>query len=64
MQQAVKLETPLTRAADISRRRVSLEENLKALGNPEGRPYCSRFVRMTSTSRGATWTWMPGISMR
>ena len=49
VQQAMKLETPLARAADISRRRVSLEENLKALGNPEGRPERSRVVRIELT---------------
>ena len=49
VQQAMTLGTPLTRAADISRRRVSLEENLKALGNPEGRPDRSRFVRIDLT---------------
>jgi hypothetical protein len=49
VQQAMKLETPLARAADISRRRVSLEENLKALGNPEGRPERSRIVRIELT---------------
>jgi len=42
-------ETPLARAADISRRRVSLEENLKALGNPDGRPERSRIVRIELT---------------
>ena len=49
VQQAMKLETPLARAADISRRRVSLEENLKALGNPDGRPERSRIVRIELT---------------
>ena len=49
VQQAIKLETPLSLAADISRRRVSLEENLKALGNPEGRPERSRVVRIELT---------------
>ena len=49
VQQAMKLETPLSLAADISRRRVSLEENLKALGNPEGRPERSRIVRIELT---------------
>jgi hypothetical protein len=46
VQQAMKLETPLSLAADISRRRVSLEENLKALGNPEGRLERSQVVRI------------------
>lgn len=49
VQQAMKLETPLARAADITRRRVSLEENLKALGNAEGRPDRSRLVRIELT---------------
>ena len=49
VQQAMKLETPLARAAGITRRRVSLEENLKALGNPEGRPDRSRLVRIELT---------------
>jgi DNA-binding transcriptional MerR regulator len=38
---------PLERAAGISQRRVSLEENLKALGNDEGRPDRRRVVRIT-----------------
>jgi DNA-binding transcriptional MerR regulator len=42
-------EALLARAADISRRRVSLEENLKALGNPEGRPDRSDIVRLDLT---------------
>jgi len=46
VQQAMKLENPLAVAADISRRRVSLEENLKALGNTEGRAERSRIVRI------------------
>jgi hypothetical protein len=45
----MKLETPLARAAGITRRRVSLEENLKALGNAEGRPDRSRLVRIELT---------------
>ena len=45
----MRLETPLSVAADISRRRVSLEENLKALGNLEGRPDRSRIVRIELT---------------
>ena len=49
VQQAMKLETPLARAADITRRRVSLEENLKALGNAEGRADRSRLVRIELT---------------
>ena len=49
VQQAMKLETPLARAADITRRRVSLKENLKALGNAEGRPDRSRLVRIELT---------------
>jgi DNA-binding transcriptional MerR regulator len=48
-QQAMKAETPLVRAADISRRRVSLEENLKALGNEAGRPERNRIVRIELT---------------
>jgi hypothetical protein len=39
-------ETPLSVATSISRRRVSLEENLKALGNAGGRPDRSRIVRI------------------
>lgn len=38
-----------SRAADLSRRRVSLEENLKALGNPAGRPDRKRVVRLELT---------------
>jgi hypothetical protein len=49
MQQAMKLESPLAVAAGISRRRVSLEENLKALGNTAGRPDRSRVVRIALT---------------
>jgi len=49
VQQAMRLETPLSVAADISRRRVSLEENLKALGNPEGRLERSHVVRIELT---------------
>jgi hypothetical protein len=45
----VSAETPLAKAADISRRRVSLEENLKALGNPAGRPDRERIVRIALT---------------
>lgn len=40
---------PLTVAAGISRRRVSLEENLKTLGNDAGRPERSRMVRIELT---------------
>jgi DNA-binding transcriptional MerR regulator len=49
VQQAMPLGTPLARAADISRRLVSLEENLKALGNVEGRPDRRRIVRIELT---------------
>ena len=42
-------ETPLSVAAGISRRRVSLEENLKALGNTAGRADRSRIVRIELT---------------
>ena len=49
VQQAMKLETPLARAAGISRRRVSLEENLKALGNTAGRADRSHIVRIELT---------------
>lgn len=46
----VSAETmPLARAAGITRRRVSLEENLKALGNAGGRPDRSRLVRIELT---------------
>jgi DNA-binding transcriptional MerR regulator len=48
-QRAMNLETPMIRAADISRRRVSLEENLKALGNTEGRAERQRIVRIELT---------------
>ena len=48
-QQSMWSETPLARAADISRRRVSLEENLIALGNPEGRPDRARVLRLALT---------------
>ena len=46
VQPAMQPGTPLDRAADISRRRVSLEENLKALGNETGRPERQRIVRI------------------
>jgi len=46
VQQALSLESPLALATSISRRRVSLEENLKALGNAEGRAERSRIVRI------------------
>jgi hypothetical protein len=53
VQKAMKLEsplsTPLAVAAGISRRRVSLEENLKALGNTAGRADRSRVVRIELT---------------
>jgi hypothetical protein len=49
VQQAMRLETPLARAAGISRRRVSLEENLKALGNTAGRADRSHIVRIELT---------------
>jgi len=49
VQQAMRLESPLERAAGISRRRVSLEENLKALGNPDGRPDRHRILRIELT---------------
>lgn len=49
VQQAMKLDSPLAVAAGISRRRVSLEENLKALGNAGGRPDRSRVVRIELT---------------
>ena len=49
VQQAMKLESPLAVAAGISRRRVSLEENLKALGNTEGRADRSHIVRIELT---------------
>ena len=49
VQQAMKLESPLALAAGISRRRVSLEENLKALGNAEGRAGRHRIVRIELT---------------
>ena len=43
------LDPGTARAADLSRRRVSLEENLKALGNPAGRPDRKRVVRLELT---------------
>jgi len=49
VQRTMRLETPLSRAADISRRRVSLEENLIALGNADGRPDRARVVRLALT---------------
>jgi hypothetical protein len=48
-QAAARSGTPLARAADISRRRVSLEENLKSLGNPRGMTLCSPTVRIELT---------------
>ena len=48
-QRAMNLESPVTRAAEISRRRVSLEENLKALGNTEGRAERQSIVRIELT---------------
>jgi DNA-binding transcriptional MerR regulator len=48
-QRVMQLETPLARAFDISRRRVTLEENLKALGNRAGRPERSHIVRIELT---------------
>ena len=49
VQQAMKLESPLAVAAGISRRRVSLEENLKALGNTAGRADRNHIVRIELT---------------
>jgi DNA-binding transcriptional MerR regulator len=49
VQQAMKLDSPLAVAAGISRRRVSLEENLKALGNTAGRADRSHIVRIELT---------------
>ena len=49
VQQAMRLESPIARAAGITRRRVSLEENLKALGNTTGRADRSRIVRIELT---------------
>jgi hypothetical protein len=49
VQQAMRLESPLARAAGITRRRVSLEENLKALGNTTGRADRNRIVRIELT---------------
>ena len=49
VQQAMRLESPLDVAAGISRRRVSLEETLKSLGNEAGRPARSRIVRIELT---------------
>lgn len=48
-QLAMASETLLSRAADISRRRVSLEENLIALGNADGRPERARVLRIALT---------------
>ena len=44
-----RLESPLAVAAGISRRRVSLVENLKSLGNTAGRPDRSHIVRIELT---------------
>lgn len=44
-----RLAPGVARAADISRRRASLEENLKALGNVAGRPDRKRIVRLELT---------------
>lgn len=49
VQQAMRLESPLAVAAGISRRRVSLVENLKSLGNTAGRPDRSHIVRIELT---------------
>ena len=49
VQQAMKLESPLAVAAGISRRRGSLEENLKSLGNSAGRADRSHIVRIELT---------------
>jgi len=47
--QAASAASPLERAADISRRRAALEDNLKALGNRSGRPDSRRLVRISLT---------------
>lgn len=44
-----ELPPGVARAADLSRRRASLEEDLKALGNPAGRPGRKRIVRLELT---------------
>jgi DNA-binding transcriptional MerR regulator len=41
--------TPVERAAEISRRRVALEENLQSLGNRAGRPETRRLLRISLT---------------
>jgi DNA-binding transcriptional MerR regulator len=46
---AAPAPSPLERAADISRRRAALEDNLKALGNRGGRPESRRLVRISLT---------------
>ena len=46
----MQVASPLARAADISRRRISLEENLKALGNTTGRVDRRRIVRIELTA--------------
>jgi DNA-binding transcriptional MerR regulator len=43
------VEISLNRAVEISRRRVSLEENLKALGNADGRPARQQLLRLDLT---------------
>jgi len=46
---AAPAPSPLERAADISRRRAALEDNLKALGNRGGRAESRRLVRISLT---------------
>jgi DNA-binding transcriptional MerR regulator len=41
--------TPVTRAAEISRRRVALADNLQSLGNRSGRPESRRLLRISLT---------------
>ena len=43
------LHTPVARAAEISRRRVALADNLQSLGNRSGRPETRRLLRISLT---------------
>jgi len=43
------VHTPIARAAEISRRRVALADNLQSLGNRSGRPETRRLLRISLT---------------
>jgi len=43
------VHTPVARAAEISRRRVALTDNLQSLGNRSGRPETRRLLRISLT---------------